>query len=251
MSAVVRTILAKHAEDNGYSIDKGDSAGWAIFEAHATRSRLALLSNEDGSFCLGTSHAGVGAELERLLPTSSETHDGFHCFSVGSSSELFRMIGRVWHLSKSLPTEPLSEFQRLLEKVESKTEVERLRKERIGQGVFRAALLDYWENCCAVTGVTNKTLLRASHIIPWAKCDTDAERLNAHNGILLVATLDAAFDDGLISFDDDGKIMISSELSEGDRVVGGIHSDMQLKHLNDEIRQRLLWHRENWFRPRS
>ena len=43
MSAVVRTILAKHAEDNGYSIDKGDSAGWAIFEAHATRSRLALI----------------------------------------------------------------------------------------------------------------------------------------------------------------------------------------------------------------
>ena len=68
---------------------------------------------------------------------------------------------------------------------------------------------------------------------------------------MLVATLDAAFDDGLISFDDDGKIMISFELSEGDRVDAGIHSDMQLKHLNDEIRQRLSWHRENWFRPRS
>ena len=68
---------------------------------------------------------------------------------------------------------------------------------------------------------------------------------------MLVATLDAAFDDGLIGFDDDGKIMISSELSEGDRVDSGIKSDMQLKHLNDEIRQRLLWHRENWFRPRS
>ena len=84
MSAVVRTILAKHAEDNGYSIDKGDSAGWAIFEAHATRSRLALLSYEDGSFSLGTTHAGVGAELERLS-ASIEAHDGFHCFSVGSS----------------------------------------------------------------------------------------------------------------------------------------------------------------------
>lgn len=250
MDYSTRSLLQKFAFDQGFSLDLGNVGGWAIFQAHAFLSRIALTTVDDNTFILGTSHAGVGAELERLLPASSETHEGFHCFAVGSSSELFRMIGRVWHLSKSLPTEPLSEFHRLLEKEESKTEVERLRKERIGQDVFRAALLDYWENSCAVTCVTNKTLLRASHIIPWAKCDTDAERLNAHNGILLVATLDAAFDDGLISFDDNGKIMISSELSERDRADAGIHSDMQLKHLNDEIRQRLLWHRENWFRPR-
>ena len=61
------------------------------------------------------------------------------------------MIGRVWHLSKSLPTEPLSEFQRLLEKEESNTEVERLRKERIGQvssdstpGLLGKQLCGHW-----------------------------------------------------------------------------------------------------------
>ncbi len=92
----------------------------------------------------------------------------------------------------------------------STTEVERLRKERIGQDVFRRALLTYWEDACAVTGVTHSTLLRASHIIPWAACETDHERLNVHNDLLLVANLDAAFDAGLISFDDGGGIMISN-----------------------------------------
>lgn len=251
MSAVQRTLLAKQAEDNGFSIDKGDSRGWAIFEAHATRSRLALCSSETGTFSLGTSHAGVAKELEGFLSRSETPHDGFHCFEIKSSADLFRTIGRVWHLSKSLPTEPLSEFKRLLEEEVSTTEVERLRKERIGQNVFREALLDYWDACCAVTGVNNPTLLRASHIIPWSKCETDAERLNVHNGVLLVGTLDLAFDDGLISFSDEGNILISTELTDADKAAAGIHDGLKLRRINDEIRKRLEWHRKNWFRPRS
>ena len=57
---------------------------------------------------------------------------------------------------------------------------------------------------------------------PQSKCETDAERLNVHNGVLLVGTLDLAFDDGLISFSDEGKILISTELSEADKAAAGI-----------------------------
>jgi predicted restriction endonuclease len=141
----------------------------------------------------------------------------------------------------------LAEFERLLKEEPSTTEVERLRKERIGQNVFRSALMDYWDKSCAVTGVQNPTLLRASHIVPWATCESDEERLNVHNGLLLVATLDAAFDAGLITFEDDGRILISGKLSESDQVSSGIGQHMRLSRMNDEVRKRLAWHRDNLF----
>jgi hypothetical protein len=164
-----------------------------------------------------------------------------------SSSDLFRIIGRIWSLARSLPNEPLAEFERLLKEEPSTTEVERLRKERIGQNVFRSALMDYWEKSCAVTVVQNPTLLRASHIIPWATCESDKERLNVHNGLLLVATLDAAFDAGLITFEDDGRILISGKLSERDQISSGIGQHMRLTRMNDEVRKRLAWHRAHLF----
>ena len=72
--------------------------------------------------------------------------------------------------------------------------------------------MNYWSGACAVTGVAEPSLLRASHIIPWAKCESDEERLNVYNGLLLAAHLDAAFDAGLISFEDDGRIILLHSL---------------------------------------
>src|ERR1039458_5220747 len=74
--------------------------------------------------------------------------------------------------------------------------------QRIGQDIFRDALMDYWNGHCPMTGITEPELLRASHIVPWADC-TDAQRLDVYNGLLLSALWDAAFDRGLISFTDD------------------------------------------------
>lgn len=49
---------------------------------------------------------------------------------------------------------------------------------------------------------------------PWAKCESDAERLDVFNGLLLSALWDAAFDRGLVSFSLDGEPIYSSRLSE-------------------------------------
>jgi putative restriction endonuclease len=73
---------------------------------------------------------------------------------------------------------------------------ERLLVHRVGQDVFRAGRIDYWEGRCAITGLGVVELLRASHIKPWAACDLDAERLDVLNGLLLAPHLDAAFDRG-------------------------------------------------------
>ena len=65
--------------------------------------------------------------------------------------------------------------------------------------------------CCEVTGIDDDPLLRVSHIIPWSR--DEKNRLNPENIILLSAHWDAAFDRGLVSFDDEGTAIYSSNLS--------------------------------------
>jgi hypothetical protein len=101
------------------------------------------------------------------------------------------------------------------------TEAERLVVQRIGQDIFRTALMDYWGARCPITGITDPALLRASHIVPWAECD-DAQRLDVHTGLLLSAIWDAAFDTGLVSFANGGTVLASPELSPAARTVLGL-----------------------------
>ena len=85
---------------------------------------------------------------------------------VPNSGMLNATAGAVWRLARSLPDEPLRRYQLRLQEPTGATEVERLRKERIGQDIFREALMLFWDGACAVTGVRHPRLLRASHIVP-------------------------------------------------------------------------------------
>lgn len=84
----------------------------------------------------------------------------------------------------------------------SSTSKEVLISARLGQGKFRKRVIDTWGNgeSCALTGISTKQLLIASHIKPWSHCDSDEERLDGHNGILLASHIDKLFDSHLITF---------------------------------------------------
>lgn len=84
---------------------------------------------------------------------------------------------------------------------------------RLGQGRFRVDVAKRWNAQCAVTGCAIIPLLRASHIKPWAQ-SSNRDRLNPANGILLVAHIDALFDCGLVSFADDGTMLVSAQISD-------------------------------------
>lgn len=94
---------------------------------------------------------------------------------------------------------------------ESITETEKsaIIKARIGQGTFRKSLLDKYDGKCIVTHIDNLKLLIASHIKPWAICNNN-DRVDVENGLLLSANFDRLFDSGLITFNNSGKINISS-----------------------------------------
>jgi len=87
------------------------------------------------------------------------------------------------------------------------TERQALVSSRVGQGLFRDRVAAV-EPRCRVTGVTNPFYRIASHIKPWRKSD-NAERLDGNNGLLLAAHIDHLFDKGIISFADDGLLLIS------------------------------------------
>ncbi|MER8911437.1 HNH endonuclease [Mesorhizobium sp. M0854] len=94
----------------------------------------------------------------------------------------------------------------------SATQREQLVLARLGQGKFRARVLALWDGRCAVTGCSLGAVIRASHLLPW-RAATNEERLDPENGLPLVATLDALFDAGLISFDEDGVLLATQEMA--------------------------------------
>lgn len=113
---------------------------------------------------------------------------------------------------------------------------------RVGQGKYRKDLIGFWEGC-AVTGYRDVRLLVASHIKPWRASD-NTERLDTYNGLLLLPNLDKAFDLGFITFSEQGKIVVSSQLEDTGKL--GIDSGMRVK-LKEPHQSYMAYHRERVF----
>lgn len=84
-------------------------------------------------------------------------------------------------------------------------------RRRQGQGLFREIILTNYRQKCALTGIDDRRLLTASHIVGWS--ERAETRMLPSNGICLNALHDRAFDRHLITFDDDLRLIISPKLS--------------------------------------
>ncbi|MBK9578948.1 MAG: HNH endonuclease [Fibrobacteres bacterium] len=112
---------------------------------------------------------------------------------------------------------------------------------RLGQGVFRSKLFDFWGGC-SVTGVKLEQFLIASHIKPWSE-SIGGEKVDPFNGLLLTPNLDKLFDLGLISFDADGAGLISSRLEGITPYDLGIPVDFKMRKVDSNNLRYLSWHR--------
>ncbi|WP_255290808.1 HNH endonuclease [Bacillus cereus] len=146
----------------------------------------------------------------------------------------------------SLHNESFLVLQKELESpiVLDKTEKESVIKARIGQSIFKKALLAV-EKKCKLCGVSDERFLVASHIKPWSQSN-HKERLDVNNGLLLCPNHDALFDKGYISFNEDGRILISESLDESTKVFLNINDTMKIR-MNNSQQQYMKWHRENIF----
>jgi hypothetical protein len=128
-------------------------------------------------------------------------------------------------------------------------EREAIIKARIGQGRFRIDVIALWGSC-AVTGCSVSKVLVASHIVPWALCTNNKEKLDPFNGLLLTPNLDKLFDLFLIAFDDAGTILLSKELGAKQIAILGVNEKSKLRFVRPAMKPYLRRHREI-FRRRS
>jgi putative restriction endonuclease len=123
--------------------------------------------------------------------------------------------------------------------------------QRVKQSTFRKRVLENFQHCCCITGISESDLLIGSHIIPWShRIET---RLDPANGVCLSVLCDAFFDKGYISFKNDLTVIVSEtfeqlsaatrqslELMDGARATPPSHTP-----INSEF---LAYHRENILR---
>jgi hypothetical protein len=114
---------------------------------------------------------------------------------------------------KPIISDDLDLWEKRLERAVSKdtsipeTERQAIVRARIGQGLFKERVSAI-EKRCRITGVENPIHLIASHCKPW-RDSTNEERLNGENGLLLTPSIDRLFDRGFISFEDNGRLIVS------------------------------------------
>jgi hypothetical protein len=244
-SFIVRTEAQKAAWDNGYRLERGIEGGWLHYASTTAPAPIWIASvSGAGPWLFSLDHSGVAAEIS-ALPVSPVRGPGLATYVLTNLTELHAALDRVYKLAVSLPEAPLDRFRATTAGLPRTTEAERIVLQRIGQDIFRDALIDYWSGRCPLTGITSPELLRASHIKPWADCN-DAERLDVHNGLLLSALWDAAFDRGLVSFADDGSVLASHRLGEKEREALGIVRGLPLLGLRDAHRANLALHRSRF-----
>ena len=83
------------------------------------------------------------------------TGPGAATIAVPSLAELHAAVERAYRLGVSLPDVPLEQFRKEIVGLPRTTEVERLVVQRVGQDIFRDALMEYWEGGCPLTGISD------------------------------------------------------------------------------------------------
>ncbi len=147
-----------------------------------------------------------------------------------------------YHPAKEKQVEEAIEQKKL-----PKREKEQLIKARIGQGIYRQMLLEESSECI-ITRVNDERILIASHIKPWS-VSNDIEKMDHNNGLVLTPTYDKLFDQGFITFKNDGSIIVSPYISP-----------LNIKKLNlvqgrkytfpqtDKRKEYLAYHRDHIFK---
>jgi putative restriction endonuclease len=121
---------------------------------------------------------------------------------------------------------------------------------RLGQGIFRIAVMEAYSRACAVTGEHSLPALEASHIQPYAKHGPHEVR----NGVLLRADLHRLFDQGYVTITTDHRLEVSPRLKL-DYQNGRSYYPLQESLLSLPVSQGevpsidfLRWHNEHVYR---
>jgi hypothetical protein len=221
-------------------------ASGAMFTVEPHRDGLIILSGAGHSrrFDLGTIQEYVEV-YHQTKSKKTTAYGGFHASYF---------IPLVDAFEQERPYVPLSDGAAEIDESDldiifaaQKTEQAALLLNRVGQGKFRSDLLAQ-RKCCYITGLADPRFLRASHIKPWRDCN-GSDRLDWRNGLLLTPNLDLLFDRGLISFADDGTLLVSSTLPADVQERFGLKAGFKGTALCARSQAFMAEHRATCFRP--
>lgn len=233
MNPLQKVRLQKAASDCGFEMSPLESEEALVLRSAHFPETLRVRLVAEAQFFLDT------ADLELLPPTSP----GVQGQVVQGFGALYAALRYFAGHARTRPNRVAQTFQAQTAHLPRGTEAERLIVQRVGQQLFRKALMDYWQGQCCITGLRVPTLLRASHIKPWAACVTDDERLNVFNGLLLAPHLDALFDSGLMTVDANGDVLWSPEITRANLQCLGLPEKLQVRLLTPKHQAFLEHHR--------
>lgn len=172
---------------------------------------------------------------------------------IGTEARMLMEARQLQDADHEAPRDGLLQWEEHLRKVlESDESIPSTVREQVilarrGQGRFRANVQQI-EKHCRLTGVDRAEHLRASHILPWRDCSTNETRLDGENGLLLTPSVDHLFDRGFISFENDGRLLVSPVAhSESLRKMGIPDAGFRTGSLTAGQRSYLERHRDEVF----
>ena len=220
-----------------------------LYKCKVNRANFNNPKNDDSEFVLnGEIYQNYGNYMELELIEKFDAFQ-FHIDVLLSNGLKGRIQGprRVNELGELLNANNIwvEEIDNIIDKTMLKgKEKEVIIKTRVNQSVYREMLLKKYKKCC-LCGVSNFRLLIASHIKPWSQSKSE-EKLDVYNGLLLCPNHDKVFDSGLITFNDQGNIIISNELNANDRAFLNIRDDIRIE-LSENCMKYMKYHRNNVF----
>lgn len=250
MNPLDRALIEKAGHEHGFE-NVLSSKEDAVLLGSARHRAWATITQEDDILLLALPVGLLQEELARSFPAVERTDGQFIAPTIDMLAQLLR---RAAALAQSLPNQAATDYEIQVNEALAKlptdtiknTEIERMVRQRVGQDTFRSAMMDYWGGACAVTGITLSEVLRASHAKPWADCMSDTERLDVFNGFLLSANLDALFDRFLITFSEEGELIVSPGITATMREQLGLDRPWRLRWLAQEHQPYLQFHREQF-----
>lgn len=235
------TLISKALVDCGYDLLQPEDDDWFIATISGSSVKVAVKAIGTNTLLSVPEH-GVMERIGLPPATSPPLPDMISAGTAINPEQLYEAL-RLLHSLQTHPAATLSaEVEARLAAVPA-TERTREVRQRIGQDVYRGALIDLWQGRCALSGVElPSSMLRASHAKPW-KDASDKERLDPFNGLLLAVHYDALFDKGLIAFGDEGELLISNLLKQEACKILNLDVSMRLHSILPGHRRYLEYHR--------
>ena len=198
----------------GESITYGDLAKPLEIHPRSVRLVLGLIQN----YCLNNDLPAL-----TILVVNKRTRNPSTGFIARSHDNLVQGRAEVQAYNWARASNPFSFaadgttsdklIARLLDSPETSAEVYAIVKIRgEQQRIFRDALLRAYDRRCAFSGISFPGTLDSAHIIPWASCGSDL-RMNVCNGILMLCSYHRLFDLGILSVDEEYRIVFKNRIN--------------------------------------